>query len=127
MKPFQTIIAGLMSALLAAVGALLLALSGFFTVLFGMCVSRFEMDSVLNFSIYGFMLSTSLGFFVLRSVLKVGGKGLWPLTLFLATCFVCGLLYDHLVLPECIKLLGLLVVLLAVGVSSVRMIVPTKS
>ena len=122
------VIAGLISALLAAFGALLLGLSGYFSVLLGNSIPSFvgTNDSMLVFSMAGFLVSAGLGFLVLRPVFKVAGKGLWPLLIFLATCFLSGLLYDQLVMPEGFKLLGFLVVMLAAGMYSVRMIVPTK-
>jgi len=133
MKMIRRVIAGL----LAAVGALLLAMSGYFSVLLGSYCSVLlnsstltyvgTNDSMLLFSMAGFLVSTGLGFLVLKSVFKVAGKGLCPLTIFLATCFLSGLLYDHLGIPEGFKLLGFLLVMLAAGMYSVRMIIPTKS
>ena len=109
--------------LLALCGALFAAISGFFAILLGVCLSSYEAssrDGTLVFALVGLAVAAPLGFGILKVAFQAGSRDLTSLSWFILACGASGLAYDRVLAPEGFKLLGLALLLLTVGWLSAR-------
>ena len=103
---------------LAVVSFLLFAISGFFAFALGSYIanmSRQLSDGTLSLLLVSFFVSSFLCFFAMKGFLKSDAKKLRPFLGVLLACFVSGIAYDLIRVPEGFKLIGLSIVLLLVG------------